>query len=264
MTNSQKLKEMNVDQQFIELHPLLKSYLYRLTANKQDMEDILQETYIRVNEKISSFRGESTFKTWVFAIATNLARDNKRVQNRWADDVQDRCRAAADASVDVQNRMLNAFADLPEKKFEFAEHINYCFTCLSKNLSLEKQIAVILKEVFDFTRMEIASILHVSEGSVKHTLHNGRKELQEKFDNRCALINKNGPCYQCSQLNDYFQGDQTAQEKVSNLKLKTQNDSEENFIERMNLVKLVDPVHGNGAHIEDTILQILRETIQDQ
>ena len=169
------------------------------------MDDLLQDTYLKISEKISSFRGESSFKTWVFAVATNLARDNRRVNNRWAEDVQDKCRDAAVASIDVQNRMLKAFAELPEKKFEFAEHINYCFTCLGKNLSLEKQISVILKEIFDFSRVEIAQVLNVSEGTVKHLLHDGRKEIQEKFEHRCALINKQGACYQCAQLNDYFQ-----------------------------------------------------------
>lgn len=264
MTHQQNANQYDYQKLFLELRPKLSSFIYRLAANKQDTEDLLQETFIKVSEKIDSFRGESTFKTWVFAIATNLARDHKRVQNRWTDDAQDKCRHAADNSIDVQNRMIKAFSELPEKKFEFAEHINYCFTCLGKNLQLEKQIAVILKEIFDFSRIEIAAILKVSEGTVKHLLHDGRKELQDKFNQRCALINKNGPCYQCSQLNDYFQKDQSANEKVSKLKLNPNNEHEENFNERMNLVKLVDPLNGNGALLEDTILQILRETIQDQ
>ena len=264
MTTEQNQAEVNYQKLFLEIRPQLSSYLYRLTANKQDMDDLLQDTYIKISDKISSFRGESSFKTWVFAVATNLARDNRRVNNRWSADAQDKCRAAADASVDVQNRMLKAFAELPEKRFEFAEHINYCFTCLGKNLSLEKQISVILKEIFDFSRIEIAQILNVSEGTVKHLLHDGRKEIQEKFEYRCALINKQGACYQCAQLNDYFQEKKDAAEKVSALSIQPQNTSDQNFTERMKLIKLVDPVQGNGAKIEDTILQILRETIGDQ
>lgn len=249
---------------FLEIRPKLAGYLYRLTANKHDMEDLLQETYIRVTEKINSFRGESTFLSWVFAIATNLAKDHQRVRRRWQLDAQDKCKEAAIASEEVRQRMKNSFASLPEKKFELAEHMNYCFTCISKNLDLEQQIAIILKEVYDFDRKEIAAILKVSEGSLKHILHNGRKELQTKFENRCALINKTGACYQCAQLNDYFEENKTAEAKIAGLPLHPEYTADENFESRIHLIKQIDPVNGNGAPLHETLLQILQENIEFQ
>jgi len=249
---------------FLEIRPKLAGYLYRLTTNKQDMEDLLQETFLRVSEKINSFRGESSFLTWVFSIATNLAKDHQRVRNRWSLDAQDKCKEAAIASEDVRSRMKQSFASLPEKKFELAEHMNYCFTCIAKNLNLEQQIAIVLKEVYDFDRKEIAAILNVSEGSLKHILHNGRKELQTKFENRCALINKTGACYQCAQLNDYFEESKTAEAKIAGLRLHPENTRDENFQIRLNLIKQIDPVNGNGAPLHETLLQILQENTVNQ
>ncbi len=254
----------NINSDFLEIRPKLAGYLYRLTANKQDMEDLVQETFIRVTEKINSFRGDSSFLTWVFAIATNLAKDHQRVQKRWQLDAQDKCKEAAIASEEVRMRMKNSFASLTDKKFELAEHMNYCFTCISKNLDLEQQIAIVLKEVYDFDRKEIAQILNISEGSLKHILHNGRKELQQKFDNRCALINKNGVCYQCAQLNDYFEENKSAASKVAQLKLNPEKSSDENFQARVDLIKLIDPVNGNGAPLHETLLQILQESLVNQ
>lgn len=155
--------------------------------------------------KIETFRGESSFKTWVFSIATNLSRDHKRVKSRWAIDVQDQCKAATIASKQCQERIQEAFSQQNDRRFEIAEHISYCFTCITKNLSLHQQLVVILREIYQFQRREIAEILQFSDRQVKHLLAAGREQLTVRYENRCALINKNGPCYQCGELNDYFE-----------------------------------------------------------
>lgn len=254
---------MNYATEFISLKDQLRSYLYRLTTSREDADDLVQDTFIRVTEKHDSFCGKSSFKTWVFAIATNLARDRQRVQARWAADVQDQCKAAAIARKDYQERMFSAFNSQAEKRFEIAEHINYCFTCISKNLVLEQQLAVVLKEFYDFRRNEIAEILGLTEGVVKHLLFEGRKALQEKYRQRCALINKNGPCYQCAELNDYFQQEKNSSEKVKQLGLSPERTGEENLDIRFSLIHRLNPLNGNGAKLEETILQLLRETIGD-
>ena len=53
----------------------LKSFLLRMTTSVQDAEDRVQETYLKARSGIDTFRGESALKTWVFSIASNLARD---------------------------------------------------------------------------------------------------------------------------------------------------------------------------------------------
>lgn len=65
---------------FLEHNRQLKSFLLRITASAEDAEDIMQDTYIKAAEKISTFRAESSLKTWLFTIATNLAKDNLRAK----------------------------------------------------------------------------------------------------------------------------------------------------------------------------------------
>lgn len=242
----------------------LKSYLYRLTANKEDAEDLLHDTFIKAHEKIETFKGNSSLKTWVFSIATNLAKDNQRVKNRWDLDVQDKCKNAAVENPKVAERIVSSFNSQSDLQFEIKEHINYCFTCIAKNLTLEKQIAIILKEIYDFKRTEIAEILNVTEGVVKHLLHDGRNELQLKYENRCALINKTGVCYQCAELNDYLQTEKNSTEKISKLGLNYDKTPEENLNIRFQIINQINPLNSNGADLEDTIMQILRETIIDR
>jgi len=257
---------MNIDIEtdFLALRDKLKSYLYRLTANREDTEDLLQDTFIRVKEKHQTFKGHSSFKTWVFAIATNLAKDNQRVKNRWAIEVQDQCKNASLTNQQFQKRIVTAFQSQTERQFEIVEHINSCFTCIAKNLTLEKQIAIILKEFYHFKRTEIAEILNSTEGVVKHLLHDGRNELQTKYNQRCALINKQGVCYQCAELNDFLQKEKNAEQKISSLELSPNNTVETNLDIRFQLINQINPTNSKGANLEDTILQILRETINDK
>ena len=258
--------DINFEQDFLEFKDQLQSYLYRLSANRQDTEDILHDTFIRAKEKLSQFKGKSSLKTWVFTVATNIARDNQRVKNRWALDAQDACKHAAQSDSAVSGRIVEAFMAQETRTFDIREHINYCFTCIGKNLELEQQIAVILKEIYAFRRQEIADILNVTEGVVKHLLFDGRKALQVRYNNRCAMINKQGACYQCAELNDVLQsgagGPSDSMNKISSFGFVSSAD-EKNLDARLDLIRDLNPLQSNGAQLEDTILQILRETIGD-
>ena len=68
--------------QFVTFEGELKSFLLRMTASVQDAEDIVQDTYIKAQAKIDTFRGDSSLKTWIFSIASNLARDLLRSKKR--------------------------------------------------------------------------------------------------------------------------------------------------------------------------------------
>jgi RNA polymerase sigma-70 factor, ECF subfamily len=254
----------DIESEFLSIKNQLKSYLYRLCANKPDSEDLLHDTYIKVKDNIGTFKGRSSFKTWVFTIATNLAKDNRRVKNRWALDAQDKCKEAAMANSENQQKMFNAFQSQIQKQFEIAEHINYCFTCIAKNLSLEQQVAIILKEFYQFASNEIANILSRSESVVKHLLHDARKELQAKYEYRCAMINKNGICYQCAELNDTLQGYSDSEQKIRSLQLSRDKKASENLDIRFAIINKINPLEGNSADLEDTIVQILRQAIDDK
>lgn len=257
-------KSLNVEAEFIIIQEQLESYLYRLSANKEDAKDLLHDTYLKVTQKSATFLGKSSFKTWVFAIATNLAKDNQRVKNRWKLEVQDDCKYASLSTPTYQQRIINAFQHQNEQQFEIVEHINYCFSCVAKNLNLEQQIVIILKEFYQFKRKEIAKILGKTEGVVKHLLFDGRKELQTRYEKRCALINKNGVCHQCAELNDFLQEKPNSVLKIQQLGLSEKNTTLKNLNVRFELINKINPLTSKASDLEDTILQILREVINDK
>src|SRR5262245_56954879 len=121
----------SIKQLFEQYYPSLKSYLYRMTASEADAEDIASETFLRVMHKYESFEGRASIKTWIFTIATNLARDHFRAQKRWPVDAQDQAKRVASVRV-LKDDLQNLERSDPEVKYEIKEHIDFCFTCTMK------------------------------------------------------------------------------------------------------------------------------------
>lgn len=246
-----QLEELN--REFELNRSKLKSFVFRITANTADTEDIIQDTYIRAATKLETFKGMSSLKTWLFSIASNLAKDHLRSKKRWPANAMDLARDESMKHPDVHlARFLQINHASPMGQFEVREHIGFCFTCIEKTLPLEQQLAILLKEIFDFQVAEIAEILDRTQGGIKHALINGRKTMQEIFDRRCSLINKNSVCHQCSELNGIFNPKQDFQEQK--VKVGLHNDSgtsskEELFALRTRIAKAIDPYQCNGADL---------------
>jgi RNA polymerase sigma-70 factor (ECF subfamily) len=242
----------------------LKSYLYRLLADRNDAEDFTHDTFVKAFDKISTFKGESSLKTWVFQIATNMAYDYLRKKRRWGTDAQDIARTLASGSDEIKAEFNSVHNNSPYGNYEIKEHIDFCFTCISKTLIIEQQLALILKDIYDFSVNETATIMNSSVGVIKHLLIDSRKNMTTIFDNRCALINKNGTCHQCSELNGFFNPKQNQQQAIVELdlvKLSNKFNKEELFNLRATLIKSIDPLRSNGADLQDVIMKCTRKSI---
>lgn len=236
----------------------LKSYLYRLTCDKEIANDIAQDTFIKVIEKHNQFEGRSSMKTWIFSIATNLAVDWLRKRKRWSETSQDDTKALAQSDPTYRTAFLDISQNSPSGAFDFKEHISFCFTCVSKTLVIEQQVTLILKDIYDFKVSEISIILSSPAGSIKHWLFLARQTMTEIFERRCALVNKEGVCYQCSELNGLFNPNQ---KKLKNVFPK--GDKAKLYELRAELVKAINPLYSNGSELENSIMQALRKAIND-
>ena len=249
---------------FAEFQDQLRSFLYRLLTDRNDVEDLAQDTFIRAFKKISTFNGDSSLKTWVFTIATNLAYDHLRKLKRWKADAQDRGADLAISSEQVRRAFWLVHDTSPAGAYEMREHIDYCFTCISKTLLIENQVALILKDIYDFQVREIALILDKTEGVIKHLLNDARKIMTDIFDHRCALINKEGVCHQCSHINEIFNPKQDQQEQLMKLELvkaSKKYNREELFALRTKLVKAIDPLQASGTDLHDIIMKCVKTAI---
>ncbi len=239
----------------------LKSYLYRLLANRNDAEDLTHDTFIKAYEKLSTFKGESSLKTWVFQIATHLSFNYLKRQKRWTPDVSEQAKKLVLGNEQLRNEIINVHANSTYAVYDMKEHIDTCFTCISKNLPIENQIALMLKDVYDFSIAEIELILEKTAGVVKYLLQDGRKTMTEIFDNRCALVNKNGVCHQCSELNGWFNSKENQQQALMELDLvkgSKKYDRDELYQMRTILVKAIDPLRSKGSDLQEVLLKCNR------
>ncbi len=246
--NAQQLNE-----EFEAIRGQLKSYILRITASTEDAEDIVQETWLKASNKLATFEGRSSLKTWIFAIASNLAKDNLRAKKRWPENVTDICKDAAMADPNFFQEAMQIRMTSPQGNFEIKEHIAFCFTCVSKSLPLEQHICLMLKEVYAFKVAEIAIILDSTEAMVKYHLHTSRSKMNDIFEGRCALINKKGVCHQCTELNGIFNPKQNAQEelaKIEMVKAAELKEKEKLFDLRMDVVRGIDPYESGAATLQ--------------
>ncbi|WKN40969.1 RNA polymerase sigma factor [Tunicatimonas pelagia] len=249
---------------FLEFQAPLKSYLYRLLTDRNDVDDLAQDTFVKAFDKISTFSGASSLKTWVFRIATHLAYDHLRRQKRWLPDAQDKSKALAMSTPEIGEAFAQVHQHSPYGAYDVREHIDFCFTCISKTLTIEQQVALILKDVYHFSRKEISGIMGKTEGVVKHLLFDSRKLMIDIFDQRCALINKNGVCHQCTELAGVFNPKQIKREELLKIKMVAEAESSgkrQLYELRAQLAAEIDPLRSAGADMQDIIMQCTRQAV---
>lgn len=242
----------------------LKSYLYRLVAHRTDAEDLAHDTFVKTFDNIGAFRGDSSLKTWTFRIATNLAYDYLRKRQRWESNAQDKSKALALSTPAIGQEFFRIHQTSPQGRYDIREHIDFCFTCIGKTLPIEQQIALMLKDVYQFSRKEIEQILGMPDNSIRHLLAKARQTMMKIFDNRCALIAKNGTCHQCTELAGVFNPKQNKQAellKIKMVKMKGQVPCEQLYELRTALVRHIDPLQSEGADLQEAIMECTRRAI---
>jgi RNA polymerase sigma-70 factor (ECF subfamily) len=255
-----------LSEQFEKHQRQLKSYILRITASVHDTEDIVHDTYIKATEKINTFKEQASLKTWLFTIASNLAKDNLRAKKRWSENVTDISKDAAFSDEAFFREALHIRATSPYGQFEIKEHIAFCFTCIGKSLPLEQQLSLLLKDVYEFKVQEIAQILDTTEAMVKYYLHTGRAKMIDIFEGRCALINKKGICHQCSELNGIFNPKQKFQEEVIKIDMarEAETASKEHLFDlRMKIIQGIDPFESGAAELQLHHLEHNRKVMEE-
>jgi RNA polymerase sigma-70 factor (ECF subfamily) len=227
----------------------------------------VQDTFIKAFQKIDTFRGESTFKTWLFTIASNAAKNHIKAKKRWPVNAQDKCKESCRSTIEKAQNLKHISMTAEFGRYEIIEHIDFCFTCIMKTLSLEQHVALMLADIYAFKVKEISEITEMSEGVVKHLLVDARKTMQTIFEKRCALINKEGICHQCSELNGFVNTKAETQRIVAEMEIvkAAEDPDKKNLFEiRAKLVRAINPLMANGTELHDTLLKYTRQAIKEE
>lgn len=250
---------------FEHARPHLLAFVLRITASPEETEDLVQDTYVKAHAHLGTFREDSSVRTWLFAIASNLAKDHLRARKRWPETVTDICREEALSGPDYFSEVRHLQENSAQAAFEIREHISFCLTCISKSLPLEQQICLLLKEVHDFRIKEIAEIMTISEAMVKYYLHASRSRMVDIFEGRCALINQQGICHQCSELNGIFNPRQNFEVEKSKIEFARRADDpdRQKLLDlRLLIVRETDPFQSAGSALQLHHLRFNRDVME--
>jgi RNA polymerase sigma-70 factor (ECF subfamily) len=148
--------------------------LVHVTGSTEQARDIAQDAFVHAFEKLSTFRGQSQFYSWLFRIALNAAISAQRKTQRVTGSVDAVKEATGQEPVDGRAGAV------PWDRLETQERQMLVQRALAE-LPEEYRAALVLKEMDDLKYEEIAAVLQVPLGTVRSRIHRARQELRARL-----------------------------------------------------------------------------------
>ena len=136
---------------------------YRVCGDATLAEDIAQDTFIRVWDRLSTFRPQGSFRPWICRIASNLTIDALRRRK---------------PTMDVEKAVLEAPGDRPEAAALKSERAAMVRAAVNE-LPVHSRMALVLREYEGMSYQEIADGLDIPIGTVKSRLNDARRRLRD-------------------------------------------------------------------------------------
>jgi len=146
----------------------MRNLARNLLGTQSDAEDAVQETFLKVQRSITSFRGQSSFVTWTFRILVNTCHDLRRSRMRRKEFVPDE---REDAAMPVEARAPGGH---PSLKLALERAI--------AALTQQQRNVFLLYEVEGFHHAEIAAMLEITETASKNTLFQAKRNLRRTLE----------------------------------------------------------------------------------
>ena len=144
---------------------------YGIVGNREDAQDITQDVFLTVWNKISQFKQKSKFSTWIYQIAKNQSLNLKSKKKRRKTDA---------AEIDDTQAWVPVEEKTPETKVLADEQQKLLLEALD-SLKEKHRIILVLREMESLSYDDIAQVLGCSVGRVKSRLHEARLALRTAF-----------------------------------------------------------------------------------
>jgi RNA polymerase sigma factor (sigma-70 family) len=166
---------------------LVYNLAIRMLGNPADAEDATQESLMKIVTNLSSFRGESSFRTWAYRVASNtLLTTRKRGAEMRAtsfEELGERLEtnlAAGDPAADDQLVVLEA------KRI--------CTSTMLACLDRDHRLAFILGEILELPGEEAAAVLEIEPDAYRKRVSRARTRMAEFMNKTCGLLNEASAC----------------------------------------------------------------------
>jgi RNA polymerase sigma-70 factor, ECF subfamily len=152
----------------------LHVHCYRMLGSFEDAEDTVQETFLRAWRRRETFEGRSTFRAWLYRIATNACLDllaKRRPEPATGGEVP--------WLQPYPDRLLDIGADDPEALAVARETIELAYLVAVQHLAPRPRAVLILRDVLDWPAKDVAELLGDSVNSVNSALQRARTGMRE-------------------------------------------------------------------------------------
>jgi RNA polymerase sigma factor (sigma-70 family) len=159
----------------------------RMAGDPADAQDATQEILVKVITHLGSFRGESTFSTWMYRVATNHLLTLRKLRS------EDRTFEAVGAQLEAG---LAASAGHPQATDPVLidECKRFCTQGMLSCLDRDQRLAFVLGEILELPNEEAAEILAIPPATFRKRLQRARERLDEFLGERCGIADPENPC----------------------------------------------------------------------
>ncbi|MDH3591279.1 MAG: sigma-70 family RNA polymerase sigma factor [Planctomycetota bacterium] len=147
----------------------LFALIYGIVRDRQEVEDVAQDVFLKVYLRINSFDERSKFYTWLYRVAVNAAKDHIKKRSRRPAVALDE-----DAGLPAQGDSPAAGASTAETRRIVRAEI--------AALPVRYREVLTLRELEGLSYTEVAAVLQISIGTVESRLHRARKQLKRRLD----------------------------------------------------------------------------------
>jgi RNA polymerase sigma-70 factor (ECF subfamily) len=161
----------------------LMNFISRYVVDPHAVEDLFQDTFVRVMRSIMGFVPKASFSTWLFTIARNLCLDHLRAHKRRRERALGAADPEGEANVLPFEPTLASPHDTPEQSVQKDESRNDLLRAMAK-LSPAKREVLAFRYFADLSYDEISQILRTPVGTLKFRTHQALREIAQKLGHR--------------------------------------------------------------------------------
>jgi RNA polymerase sigma-70 factor (ECF subfamily) len=150
---------------------------FRMTGNRQDAEDVVQESFLRAFKQLAKFDERASFGTWLYRIAANCSLDMMRARKRRAEHVT----AGADDGAEEVVLSLPSLDPTPERMALSGEVRQRVLEAMD-DLSATERTAFVLRHFEGMCMEEVSRVLECQPGAAKHSVFRAVQKLRRSLE----------------------------------------------------------------------------------
>ena len=172
--------EMEFWEIYDQYYAKVRKFILALVKDESAADDLIQETFLRVQKSLESLRDPSKLSSWIFRIAYNLCQDHFRQVN-----VSLRNESIDPEQEDLPEAFVQEGLDI-QKKLEQRE-MSHCVQDQLNLLPEPLRTVLFLSDIMELSQQEIADTLGITIENVKVRLHRARKRLRSILREKCSF-----------------------------------------------------------------------------